>query len=182
MVYTFENTCKEFPYLEYKDGLKFIYFNSTGNLNAPKAKKELLTYLNDSRIECVTNDDIAQLHNYVSSVKHSAEVQGNFMTVGEWLDRQVEEEVAARVEEEVVARVEEEVASKLKATLSEGISQGERFGRINAILDTLNDLGPVPAAFQVRLQEADETTLKQWNKLAARAEKMEDFWENIGFE
>ena len=27
MVYTFENTCKEFPELEYRDGLKFIYFN-----------------------------------------------------------------------------------------------------------------------------------------------------------
>ena len=82
MVYTFENTCLEFPDLKYEDGLKFIYFNTSGNVNAKKAKKELLKYLNSSKIENVTNSEIAQLHNYVSSVKQSAEVQNRYMTVG----------------------------------------------------------------------------------------------------
>lgn len=73
MVYTFENVCKEFPDLEYKDGLKFIYFNTTGTKNIKKAKKELLTYLNHSKIKNVTNRDIAQIHDYVNSVKQSAD-------------------------------------------------------------------------------------------------------------
>lgn len=86
MVYTFENVCKEFPDLEYRDGLKFIYFNTTGKLNIQKAKKELLTYLNNSKINNVTNDDIAQIHQYVNHVKQSAEVENQYMTLGELID------------------------------------------------------------------------------------------------
>ena len=41
MVYTFENTCKEFPLLEYRDGLKFIYFNTTGKKCVAQAKKRI---------------------------------------------------------------------------------------------------------------------------------------------
>ena len=117
MVYTFDNVCKEFPDLEYRDGLKFIYFNVAGNLNIKKAKKELLTYLNDSKIEHVTNDNIAQLHNYVSSVRCSAEVQSDYMTVGEWIDRNVEELVEARLEKE------------LARSLAEGRERGLAEGR-----------------------------------------------------
>ena len=51
MVYTFENTCKEFPEIKYRDGLKFIYFNTTGKKCVVQAKKELLTYLNNGSIE-----------------------------------------------------------------------------------------------------------------------------------
>ena len=163
MVYTFENACKEFPKLEYRDGLKFIYFNTAGNFNAPKAKKELLTYLNSSRIENVTNDDIAQLHNYVSSVKHSAEVQGRFMTVGEWID----------------ACAAEAVAKAAAEAMECGLEQGERIGRIKSLLDFLTNLGPIPEDFEARLQNIDEDTLKKWTKLAARAECMEEFLEQI---
>lgn len=41
MVYTFENTCKEFPHIEYRDGLKFIYFNVTGKKCVTQAKKRI---------------------------------------------------------------------------------------------------------------------------------------------
>ncbi|MBR3762299.1 MAG: hypothetical protein IKK59_06105 [Lachnospiraceae bacterium] len=159
MVYTFENSCKEFPDLEYKDGLKFIYFNAKGNLNTQKAKKELLTYLNSSKIENVTNNDIAQLHNYVSNLKQSAEVQGKFMTMGEWMDAYTAD---------VVAEAEQT-----------GFRKGEESGRVKVLLDILADLGAAPDDFQARLQNIDDVTLKCWTKFASRAESMEEFLEQI---
>ncbi len=179
MVYTFENTCKEFPELEYIDGLKFIYFNAKGTLNATKAKKELLTYLNSSRIENVTNDDIAQLHNYVSSVKHSAEVQGDFMTIGELMDAYAAEAATKAFDEgEQSGFVKGEQSGFTKGEQS-GFVKGEAAGRTKVLLDFLADLGPIPEEFHARLQDIDEDTLKCWSKLAARADGMEEFLEQI---
>lgn len=151
MVYTFENICREFSDLEYKDGLKFIYFNTSGTRNATKAKKELLTYLNSSKISNVTNEDIAQIHDYVSSVKQSADVEERYMTIGEIIDAKVAEELDR-------ARIE---------------------GRIASLMDILADLGDVPEEVYNRICGADEATLKQWTKLAAKSECMEAFIEQI---
>lgn len=159
MVYTFENVCKEFPDLEYRDGLKFIYFNTTGKLNIQNAKKELLTYLNSSKINNVTNDDIAQIHQYVNHVKQSAEVENRYMTLGELIDY-------GRAE----ARAE---------ALAEGRMEGRAEGRMESLLDILNDLGPISEEFQARLQHIDEDTLKKWVKLAAKAESIDGFLESI---
>ncbi len=83
----------------------------------------MLTYLNSSKTENVTNNDIAHLHNYVSSLKQSAEVQGKFMTMGEWMDAYTADVVA------------------------EAFSEGEVSGRIKALLDILEDFGAVPDEF-----------------------------------
>ena len=167
MVYTFENTCKEFPELEYRDGLKFIYFNAKGNLNTSKAKKELLTYLNSSKIENVTNDNIAQLHNYVSSVKQSAEVQGKFMTMGEWMDAYAAEYAA------------EYAATAVAEATASAMIKGEQIGLCKALLNILADLGPVPEEIETRIRNLDEETIKQWTRLAAKAESLDEFLEQI---
>ena len=153
MVYTFENTCKEFPHIEYRDGLKFIYFNVTGKKCVTQAKKELLTYLNDSKIESVTNDHAAHIHNYVTHVKQSAEVRERYMTIGEMMDM-----------------------SKAEG-LAEGLARGEQIGRKNLIIGILDDLGPIPEELQIRLEAADQETLIRWTKVAARAESIQEFME-----
>ena len=167
MVYTFKNTCKEFPELEYRDGLKFVYFNVTGNLNTTKAKKELLTYLNSSKIENVTNNDIAQLHNYVSSLKQSAEIEGKFMTMGEWMDAYAADAVA------------EAFSEGEQVGFSKGEESGFAKGRIKGLLDILSDFGAVPDEFQAHLQNIDDETLKLWTKLASRSKSMEEFFRQI---
>ena len=88
IIYTFENTCKEYPDIEYNDGLKYIYFNTSGTKGGTEAIKQLLSYLKDSKMENVTNESTAQIHNYVTTVKQSAKVRNRFMTLGEWLDRE----------------------------------------------------------------------------------------------
>lgn len=86
MIYTFENTCKEYPDVENKDGLKYIYFNTTGTKGGTKSIKQLLSYLKHSKIENVTNEKISHIHEYVEAVKQSAEVRDRYMTIGEMLD------------------------------------------------------------------------------------------------
>ena len=116
MIYTFENVCRKYPDIRYEDGLKFIYFNTSGTKDGTTAIKQLLTYLDCSKIECVTNENIAQIHNYVSDVKYSAEVKHRFMTVGEWMDRQTEimrAEVQAEVRAEVQAEIRAEMAQEM---------------------------------------------------------------------
>ena len=81
------------------------------------------------------------------------------MTVGEWLDRLKEEEVAE-------AR-------------AEGQATGLKLGRIYSLLDVLMELGQIPEGFEVRLQGMDEDTVKQWIKLAAKANSIEEFMNEI---
>ncbi len=113
MVYIFKNVCEQFPELPYNDGLKFIYFNTKGKKNSEKSIKELLDYLNCSRIENVKNDDIKQLHNYVNDVKHRAEVRGHYMTWGEWIDHELEEALAEK-RAEMAAEYEKLAAERKK--------------------------------------------------------------------
>ena len=155
MVYTFQNICREDPDLEYGDGLKFIYFNITGKKNAARAQKELLTYLNRSKIENVTNNRVAHIHDYVRHVKQAAEVRERYMTIGEMMDMSKEE----------------------------GLAEGKHIGRKDALLELLQEmlgaLGQIPEGLQAGLESADEETLKQWTKLAARAESIEGFLAQI---
>ena len=155
MVYTFENICREDPDLKYGDGLKFIYFNITGKKNVARAQKELLTYLNRSKIESVTNDQVAHIHDYVRHVKQSAEVRERYMTIGEMMDMSKEEGRA------------------------EGMVEGQRLGLKNLILGVLSELGPIPEELQARLEPENKETLIQWAKFAARAESIEEFLEQI---
>jgi len=164
VIYTFENTCKEFPELEYGDGLKFIYFNASGKKGGSKAIRELLSYLNCSNIEHVTNDDISHIHSYVTTVKESGKARDDFMTIGDLMDKR--EEIGYAKGEQA------------------GYQSGEQSGRIKERLenlaDLLHDLGEPPAEVLERAKALDKDTLKTWTKLAVRAESMEDFLAQIG--
>ena len=151
MVYTFEKTCREVPDLECDDGLKFIYFNITGKKNAAQAQKELLAYLNRSKIENVTNDRVAHIHDYVRHVKQSAEVRERYMTIGEMMDM----------------------------SKAEGMAEGERSGLCEGLIGILEDFGTLPEELQDSMAHADKDTLKCWLKLAAKAESIQEFMEQI---
>ena len=147
VIYTFENTCKEFPELEYGDGLKFIYFNASGKKGGSIAIRELLSYLNCSNIEHVTNDDISHIHSYVTTVKESGKARDDFMTIGDLMDKR------------------EEI----------GYAKGEQAGRYETLANLLRDLGEPPAEVLERVKALDKDTLKAWTKYAVKAESMEEF-------
>lgn len=56
-----------------------------------------------------------------------------------------------------------------------GLAEGER----NLLIKILSDLGPVSKELQSTIQNIDDATLKQWTKLASRAESMQEFLEQI---
>ena len=48
MLYSVRNRCDEVPELEYKDGIQFLYFNTTGTLGGNEELKRLLKYIQKS--------------------------------------------------------------------------------------------------------------------------------------
>lgn len=99
MMYTINNACQEVSELEYEDGLKFIYFNTKGTLGGTKNIKNLLNYIQESKIENVTDDITREIHKCVCKVKTFPEVRSGYMTLEEKifyerLDAREEEKMA----------------------------------------------------------------------------------------
>ncbi|MDE6421582.1 MAG: hypothetical protein K2K87_13820, partial [Lachnospiraceae bacterium] len=62
----------------------------------------------------------------------------------------------------------------------EGIAEGITQGKINDILDLLNDLGEIPPVLKERIpSQRDAATLRTWLKLAAKAESVAEFTKQI---
>ena len=79
MIYTVYNHCEEIPELDYEDGLKFIYYNTTGSKGGSPEIKKLLNFIQDSKIENVTDEVTKKLHDCVSKVKISPEMRMEYM-------------------------------------------------------------------------------------------------------
>lgn len=62
----------------------------------------------------------------------------------------------------------------------EGIEKGIGQGIKEAILDLLSDIGEVDQEVRMKIEaQCNVAILKQWNKLAARANTIEDFLSKI---
>ena len=75
MMYTIHNKCAELPELEYKDGLKYIYFYTKGTKGGSEEIKALLSYLRHTIIENVRDEATQSIHDTVEKIKQSAEYQ-----------------------------------------------------------------------------------------------------------
>lgn len=82
------------------------------------------------------------------------------MTIGDLLDKR----------EEIVYAKGEQV----------GYQKGAQAEHLENFADLLQDLGEPPTEVLERAKVLDKDTLKNWMKLAARAESMEDFLAQIG--
>lgn len=148
MVYTVRNRCEEEPELEYEDGLKFYYFYTGGTCGGNDTLRALLTYMQDSRTENVTDQITTQLHDYVNRAKMLPEVKQAYM----------------RWEESIYYERKDERISTM----------------IENIQDLLEDYGTLPECLNVRLHETrDIKLLKQWHKLAAKVNCIEEFESGI---
>ena len=164
MMYTFEHKCLELPDIEYDDGLKIIYFNTRGQKGGSKAIHNMLNYIQTSKKSAVTDDATVKIDNFVSSIKRKEELRDGYMTLGQYMDNIIEEEVKIQVAEQVAKKVEEQVADN---TLSV---------KIESIKELLEDYGTIPEALNDRLQaEKDIDVLKKLLKLAARSQSIEEF-------
>lgn len=151
MMYTFENRCAEVPDLKYEDGLKFIYFYTSGTKGGSENLKTMLQYLQRSTADNATDDSTKELHDYVCRVKTAPEVKEDYM------------------------RFEELIAFERKDAAEEAAKEAIKDTKVQAILELLEDYGEIPDTLREKLQCADSENLKKYLKLAAKADSIEAF-------
>ena len=152
MMYTVHNQCEEVPELEYKDGLMFVYFNTTGTKGGNHSIKKLLNYIEDSTINNVTDEVTKKLHDCISKVKVLPEVRMEYM---KW---------------DAMIFYERRDAK----------NEGKIEGKIEAIFDCLEELGTIPEELRERIEkETDLEQIKKWFKAALKSNSIEDFIEKM---
>ena len=80
IIYTIQNKCLEVPELPYDDGAKTIFFYTKGSKGTvSQSIRDLLHYMEESKAENATNEDLRKIHSLVSIVKQNPEVSKEFM-------------------------------------------------------------------------------------------------------
>ena len=105
------------------------------------------------------------------------------------VDQAVDECVENGVLEEFLSKHRREVRNMvltefdeekfLKMMREEERTEGRAEGRLETFMGILHDLGEIPPEILERARVLDAETLKQWTKLASRAESMQKFLEQI---
>lgn len=153
MVYTIKNGCMEMLELPYEDGARTIFLYTKGTEgNPPEDLRELLYYMEHTSEENAKTEDLQRLHEMVTAVKRDRKVGLTYMKSFE---------IEQRIRRE---------------GFDEGRTQGMTQGKIDYILDLLSDLGDIPSSLKERITtQEDETILRAWHKVAAKAESIEEF-------
>ncbi|MDE7254015.1 MAG: hypothetical protein K2O32_13890, partial [Acetatifactor sp.] len=139
----------EMPELPYEDGARTIFLYTKGTEgNPPEDLRELLYYMEHTSKENAKTEGLLRLHEMVTAVKRDRKVGLAYMKSFE---------------------IEERIRR-------EGFDEGINKGKIDSILDLLGDLGDIPSSLKERITaQEDETILRAWLKLAAKAESIEEF-------
>ena len=75
MVYTISSKCEEVPDMPYDDGAKTLFLYTKGTEgNPPEELRQLLHYMEDTRVENAVTSELRELHEMVTQVKCDKEV------------------------------------------------------------------------------------------------------------
>lgn len=138
MVYTVRNKCEEDPDVQYNDGLKFYYFNSTGTKGGSLEIKELLLYLQNSTEENAVNEELKKIHHYVNKVKLRPEVREAYMRFDEIIECEradAKEEANIEIKTKVILQILEEYG-EVSRELREFINNQKDAGILDKMLKT----------------------------------------------
>ena len=119
MIYTFRQSCMERPDIDYKDGLRLLYFNTKGKEGGSNAIRNMLEYIENSRKDAAVDEATKELNRYVEDIKQNALLKGEYMTLGDLIDYEREEATkATRLADiiellEGVGLVSEEISERL---------------------------------------------------------------------
>lgn len=165
MIYTVHNQCQEVPDLEYNDGLVFYYFNASGTKGGTPAIKAMLNYLKNSSESNVINNDIRELHQYVTQVKLQPEVRDEYM----------------HLDELIAWHRKDAQKNGYDNGFNKGFTEASKSTLVNNIFDLLSDYcSEIPEDLMEQINnQTDISILRQWLKLAARADSIEDFRRKI---
>ncbi|MBR2057145.1 MAG: hypothetical protein IJ978_05755 [Clostridia bacterium] len=154
--YTFEERCLECD-IPLGDGTKKIFLNTKGT-NASDVSEELIHFLGymeqstDKYVEKIPENSIRRIHGRVQKIKQWRRMEERYMTM------------------------EELVQDRERKSHKEGLAEGLVEGLASAVLDLLSDMGSVPEALEAQIKsERNPDTLRNWNKVAAKSDSVEDF-------
>ena len=153
MVYTFKHRCVELPEIPYEDGVNILYFNTLGTKGGSQSIRNMLNYLQRSEVSSVVDNATAEIDGYVQDVRSNPEAEGNYMTMGDIIDREVEENTR----------------------------QVTHSTKVDDILELLEDAdGEITESLKARLEAiSDPEQLKHLHKLAARVGSVTEFEEKM---
>ena len=138
-------------------------FLSTKGENAAEVPKELVKFLKYVRADLEES---------------TGDFEDDFV---ESLQKSVYEIKKSRGMEERYMLTELLMQDERRAGREEGRKEGRVEGQKESILEFLSELGTVPNKVQEKImQENDLNKLREWTKLAARAETMDQFLKEIG--
>ena len=140
MVYSIKNTCEEVPELVYNDGVKIYYFNSIGTKGGSQELKIFLKYLVESKNENIVDEATEEIGSYVNQIKRNSQMEGDYVTVGEWMDKIVDEAVAAVTADKdaVIANKDIELAAKDEKLANKDAEIAEYKARIRQLEEDRN--------------------------------------------
>jgi len=122
MVYTIKNQCEEDTTIPYEDGARKIFLYTKGTEGNPsQSLRDMLKYMEDTKRENVTNENILRIHEFVEKAKHRKEVGIGYMNL--W-----EEKLMMAKEARETGYAEGREAG-LEAGLKEGREVGRQEGR-----------------------------------------------------
>lgn len=151
--YTFQSLCLENRNLRLMDGNRSIFLSTKGK-NDMEVSKELVNFLNFIR---------------ENEASETREYQDDYI---KQLQRSIREVKQSR---EMGSRY-----MSLQLMLRDEYRKGKAEGRVEDILDLLEDLGPIPEKLEQTIrEETDMALLKSMLKAAAKAKSLEQFAEAI---
>lgn len=155
--YTLETKCRESESVVVEDGRTSIFLNTHGT-NEQEESETFVKFMKYVRAELgesmddYEDDFVRKLQRTVKKVKQSREMGVRYMSFYEML----------------------------KEERSDGREEGRIVGRIDSVMELLEDLGNIPSELREKIEEQEDiATLKAWTKLAARAESIEQFMEQM---
>lgn len=177
MVYTIKNTCVEEPDMPYDDGAKTMFLYTKGTKGNPSEElKQLLYYMEHTEEANASNEELKKIQRMVDIVKQDEEVSLEYMKIFEREEMLINQ--GRKLEQEKTRKAEERAeAAEQKAKVA------EQKAKATDILELLQEYGLVPEWLEKKIMEEKSiSVLKEWHKVSARAESIEEFLEKTRIE
>ena len=156
-LYTFENLCLQDYSLGMKDASRTLFLSTAGE-NSDEVPESMVKFLKfvhadlENSMQDFDDDYVRKLQKCIQNIKLSREMEAKYMVFEELM----------------------------KEEFRAGKAEGKTEGKAESILELLGELGNIPVEIENRVcAEKDLEILKKWNKLAAKADSIEQFIQNM---
>lgn len=156
MIYHVKSIVEEFPEMDYNDGIRKIFLYTDGENGGSDDLKKLLLYINQSCFENVTDAKLKELHHGVEGIKNNSTIGVKYMQM--W----------------------EIVELEKKESRAEGIAEGITKGKIESILELLEEIDTIPNMLRQTISaQMNVDILNKWIKLSAKVTTIDEFIEKM---